>query len=622
MDDPRSPSSREAGFRRSLLNYEEISAQMSEQRSQDVSLQLRNDSGYRTLTPEPAAFLADPNSPHLAPSPCLHPNITTRAGARSRNHRRFSDLFALSHRGRQTPTFGDDTRPKISRPIVNQGEIDVPHNGPYIYNHPSRPRLDVEIPRSSFSDLWGQRYGIIGDEGYNVDGPRNTQSMDFGRLVGSEVVRNHATRRNGVSLGGIADWNVDGMYFGTPVSDNGATDAFEHNERSENEEHDQEHNVGVDASYISPILRSLDSVASSTSASLPSLSNLPPLPPSTLVLEQERIRTPSPIDRDLSERWLRHPLRQNPPNQPLPRAPPSSPISFPSSPTPHHWTSQTRGYLMDFRPSCGVIIAGMGDIALMQPFTVNDPAMGIGDVMTAMRESLENEGEESSDDEDYGVYEDPPIAPTPMIARRFSEMGASTHQRENSGNTQRRESGSRDREDSGFRSFCCGLFSRRHRHRDSNSSNSSYTAQARTPTPAGIRPSTSAPVAHESIAEESDEESLNDQENIPPRVIQPALQHGDQGTSIPVPPRFVQPSNIHRDRSIGIPPRVVQPSSESNNQVDRTTTEDDQGIQPLIDEHNEHNDQGSGIGETDQADGVGRRHSVRRSWVTVSRWLD
>ncbi|KAI5258011.1 hypothetical protein E4T42_00735 [Aureobasidium subglaciale] len=622
MDDPRSPSSREAGFRRSLLNYEDMSAQMSEQRSQDMSEQ-RNDSGYRTLTPEPAAFLADPNSPHLAPSPQLHPNITSRAGARSRNRRRLSHLFSLSHRGRQTPTFDDDRRPKISRPIVNQGEIEIPHNGPYIYNHPSRPRLDVEIPRSSFSDLWGQRYGPIGDEGYNIDGPRNTQSVDFGRLAGSEVVRNHATRRYGVSLGGIADWNVDGGYFGTTVSDDGATDASEHNERSEEGEHDREHDTGVDASYISPSRRSLDSVASSTSASLPSLSNLPPLPPSTLMLEQVRVRTPSPIDRDLSERWIRHPLRQNPPNQPLPRAPPSSPISFPSSPqTPRHWTSQNRDYLMDFRPSCGVVIAGIGDIALIQPFTVNDPGVGMAGVMTAIRESLENGAEESdSDDEDFEIYEDPPTPPPPpahaqpMIARRFSSMGASAHQ--SAQRAQRGTNSGKDRESTGFRSFCCGLFSRRRPRRDLTASNSEYTAQARTPTAAGIGHDISSPVAHTTIPEESDEESLNDQENIPPRVLQPSPQRGNQGRNIPVPPRLVQSSNNHGDRSVGVPPRFVQSSSETNNQVDGVT-EDDQDIQPSVEDDN----QGSGMGETEQEDGVGRRHSVRRSWVTVSRWMD
>ena len=224
-----------AEFRRNLQTYEEMSNQ---NRTSDP------DSGYRTATPEPAAFVADPDSPHLAPSPHLHPNITTRA--HKRHGRRFSDLFNISHRGRNTPTptFDRENRPKISRPIVDQGEIEVPNNGPYIYNHPSRPRLDVEIPRSSFSDLWGQRFGPIGDAGYDIDAVqrevRNTQSVDFGRLVGGRENYRHDTRRHGVSLGGIGDWNA----FIAATSTNDSVVG------SENEGHaDEEDDLDADLVY-------------------------------------------------------------------------------------------------------------------------------------------------------------------------------------------------------------------------------------------------------------------------------------------------------------------------------------------------------------------------------------
>jgi hypothetical protein len=304
-----------AEFRRNLQTYEEMSNQ---NRTSDP------DSGYRTATPEPTTFIADPDSPHLAPSPHLHPNVTTRSHKRNR---RFSDLFNISYRGRNTPTptFDQDNRPKISRPIVDQGEIEVPNNGPYIYNHPSRPRLDVEIPRSSFSDLWGQRYGPIGDAGYNVDvvqhDVRNTQSVDFGRLVAGGQNYRHDTRRHGVSLGGFADWTAFVRATESRVSS----------------EHAEE-NDDIDASYlaplVSPTLHSSSSSIVTASASLPSISNLPapppslsnlpalppsisnlpPLPPSTVGLDEEhdptptpeddRTRSPSPLTREPSERWV------------------------------------------------------------------------------------------------------------------------------------------------------------------------------------------------------------------------------------------------------------------------------------------------------------------------------
>lgn len=305
-----------AEFRRNLQAYEEMSHQNG---TSDP------DSGYGTATPEPAAaFIPNPDSPHLAPSPRLHPNITTRP--KNRNGRRLSGLLGISHRGRhnRTPTFDHDNRPKISRPIVDQGDIGVPNDGPYIYNHPSRPRLDVEIPRSSFSDLWGQRYGPIGDEGYDVDHARrdgrNTQSMDFGRLVGGRDSHRHETRRYGVSLGGIADWNAfvaANRPSGSPVSPEG-----------EGENTDAAEDDSMDVSHLAPLI-SPTPATSSTSlvtapASLPSISNLPPLPPSTVALdresnfapelEEERIRTSepeedpnrasSPLSREPSERWV------------------------------------------------------------------------------------------------------------------------------------------------------------------------------------------------------------------------------------------------------------------------------------------------------------------------------
>jgi hypothetical protein len=310
-----------AEFRRNLQTYEEMSNQ---NRTSDP------DSGYRTATPEPTTFIADPDSPHLAPSPHLHPNITTRGHKRNR---RFSDLFNITHRGRNTPTptFDQDNRPKISRPIVDQGEIEVPNNGPYIYNHPSRPRLDVEIPRSSFSDLWGQRYGPIGDAGYNVDAVqndvRNTQSVDFGRLVGGGQNYRHDTRRHGVSLGGFADWT--NFVGATSTTESRASSA--HGGAEEEDD--------MDAAYlaplVSPTLHSSSSSILTASASLPSISNLPaplpslsnlpalppstsnlpPLPPSTEALEDEvyhstptpegnRTRSPSLLTREPSERWV------------------------------------------------------------------------------------------------------------------------------------------------------------------------------------------------------------------------------------------------------------------------------------------------------------------------------
>lgn len=322
-----------ADFRRNLQAYEEMSNQNNQNNSTSDP-----DSGYRTATPEPArtpepvAFVADPESPHLDPSPRLHPNVTTRA--QKRRARRFSDLFTISHRGRDTPTptFDRENRPKISRPIVDQGQIGVPNDGPYIYNHPSRPRLDVEIPRSSFSDLWGQRYGPIGDEGYDVDGfqheVRNTQSVDLGRLLGgSRENYRRDTRRYGVSLGGIGDWTA--LIAATSTTDLEAS--FEHGRDAEEQD-------DMDASYlaplVSPTLQSSSASIVTTSASLPSISNirplpfstsnLPPLPPSPVALEdvfnppattredhdpppnprEDHTRSPSPIPREPSERWV------------------------------------------------------------------------------------------------------------------------------------------------------------------------------------------------------------------------------------------------------------------------------------------------------------------------------
>ncbi|KAH0258785.1 hypothetical protein KCU91_g15617, partial [Aureobasidium melanogenum] len=547
-----------AEFRRNLQAYEDMSHQNS---ASDP------DSGYGTITPEPAAaFVADPDSPHLAPSPRLHPNITTRP--RNRNGRRLSGLLSISHRGRhvRTPTFDHDNRPKISRPIVDQGEIGVPNDGPYIYNHPSRPRLDVEIPRSSFSDLWGQRYGPIGDEGYNVDhvqrDGRNTQSMDFGRLVGGRENYRHDTRRYGVSLGGIADWNAfvaANRASGSPVSP-GDEDT---NAGAEDED-------GMDVSYLAPLVSPTPASSSTSnvtaSASLPSISNLPPLPPSTVALNDERIptpepeedrtRAPTPLSREPSERWIRHPLRQNPPNHhlPLPPPPPSSPILHPSTPSPiPQWPN-----LQHFRPSCGVVIANIGTTAMVQPFIVlpddDDSFVDASDDGESFTHSF------GGGEEVVHVREDTP-PPPPVQRRLFVDASASTATSTSQLHQRRRSTSG------GLRSLCCRLFPRRSRSR-------SQTVHP----PAVVQPSTSTqrpasmaqmrvPATHTTVPEEDEEdEEDNDQENQPPTIVEILVESNDGNEHIP---------EIEQEQ------------------------------------------------EEEQAEGgASRRHSVRHSWVTVSRWLE
>ncbi|KAI4836040.1 hypothetical protein E4T44_08492 [Aureobasidium sp. EXF-8845] len=546
-----------AEFRRNLQTYEEMSSQ---NRTSDP------DSGYRTATPEPTAFIADPDSPHLAPSSHLHPNVTTRGHKRS--GRRFSDLFTISHRGRNTPTptFDQDNRPKISRPIVDQGYIEVPHNGPYIYNHPSRPRLDVEIPRSSFSDLWGQRYGPIGDAGYNVDAVqhdvRNTQSVDFGRLVGGRENYRHDTRRHGVSLGGIADWN-------TLVATTSTTGSMVDSDNGENAEEDDDMDASYLAPLVSPTLHSPSSSITTASASLPSISNLPPLPlsasdlpplpPSTVALdegndstptpEEDHTRSPSPLTREPSERWIRHPLRQNPPTRtflpPPPPPPPSSPILFPSTPSPAtHWPS-----LQHFRPSCGVLIANVGNTAMVQPFIVTPDYDD--DQMSFAR----------SEGSIVQVREDTP----PPVARRLFGSGASASASASAAppaaqSHQRRSS-------HGLRSLCCGLFPRRHRQHTTASLSTAPSTQHFAPMTQRV------PIAHTTIPEEDeDEEENNDQENEPPTIVETLIQ-----------------SDEHDD--------------EHDNDISRQA--DREADQEMVEEHE-----------------VGRRRSVRHSWVTVSRWLE
>ncbi|KAI4734067.1 hypothetical protein E4T50_15385 [Aureobasidium sp. EXF-12298] len=545
-----------AEFRRNLQTYEEMSNQ---NRSSDP------DSGYRTATPEPT-FVADPDSPHLAPSPHLHPNITTRA--QKRHGRRFSDLFTISHRGRNTPTptFDRENRPKISRPIVDQGEIEVPHNGPYIYNHPSRPRLDVEIPRSSFSDLWGQRYGPIGDDGYNVDAVqhevRNTQSVDFSHLLGGRQNYRHDTRRHGVSLGGIGDWNNHVAATSTTELTGGS----EHRENAEE-------NDDMDASYLAPLVSpTLQSSSSSitASASLPSISNLPPLPPSIANLpplppspvaldeepllpppapEEEVTRSPSPITREPSERWIRRPLLQNPPTRqfiPPPPPPPSSPIQFPSTPSPAaHWPA-----LQHFRPSCGVLISNVGNTAMVQPFLVTPD---YDDHMSF--ESSEASNEESV----VQVRED---TPPPVARRLFVGTAGSTGASEVPAQPRQRK------ESRGLRSLCCGLFPRR-RHHTSTTDHPESPRQRQIFAPMTQR---HIPTTHTTIPEEDEDEGVdadenNDQENQPPNVNRPST---------------ILETLIDTDEH-----------DETSNEVEQE--EDEQEI---------------------------RRRSVRHSWVTVSRWLE
>ncbi|KAH0165785.1 hypothetical protein KCU67_g4577, partial [Aureobasidium melanogenum] len=517
------------------------------------------DSGYGTATPEPAAFIADPDSPHLAPSPRLHPNITTRA--RNRNGRRLSGLFGISHRGRhnRTPTFDHDNRPKISRPIVDQGEISVPNDGPYIYNHPSRPRLDVEIPRSSFSDLWGQRYGPIGDEGYNVDyvqrDGRNTQSMDFGRLVGGRENHRHDTRRYGVSLGGIADWNA----FVTANRASGSPVSPEDEEANAGAEQEDAMDVSYLASLVSPTPASSSTSVVTASASLPSISNLPPLPPSTVALNDEHNPTPEPEEEHTrAPSPIRHPLRQNPPTHhlPLPPPPPSSPILHPSTPSPvNHWPS-----LQQFRPSCGVVIANLGTTAMVQPFIVMPDDGSFVDDDNESFAPLANNSSFGAEEESVYVRED---TPPPVQRRLFVDGGATSTSvtPPTSQSHQRRRSGSGSGR---LRSLCCGLFSRRSHSHATNPSTS--TQPSPSTQPSALVAQTRVPVAHTTIPEEDEEyeQEDNDQENQPPAIIE----------------TLVEPNNEYI-------PEVEQEQEE------------------------------------EQAEGgASRRHSVRHSWVTVSRWLE
>ncbi|KAH0292777.1 hypothetical protein KCU62_g1799, partial [Aureobasidium sp. EXF-3399] len=587
------------------------------------------DSGYRTATPEPSPFVADPDSPHLAPSPRLHPNITTRA--EKRRGRRFSDLFTISHRGRDTPTptFDRENRPKISRPIVDQGEIEVPNHGPYIYNHPSRPRLDVEIPRSSFSDLWGQQYGPIGDTGYNVDGfqheVRNTQSVDLGRLLGgSRENYRHDTRRYGVSLGGIGDWTA--LVSGTSTTDLAVSS--EHGENTEAED-------GMVASYLAPLVSpTLHSSSSSitTSASLPSISdlpplplstsNLPPLPPSPVALNEGpnlspapeedhnpapipregRTRTPtlrgshvrssSPLTREPSERWpqqTRHPLRQNPPTRhfvpplsPPPPPPPSSPIHFPpSSPSPAtHWPAS----LQHFRPSCGVLISNVGSMAMVQPFLVT------GENYEDDEGSFVESNAESSI---VHVREDTPSPPPALpVSRRLFAGAASVSTTTGPSHTPSAAQSHQRRGSGGLRSLCCGLFPPRRRHHSPTTNPSQPRPQSQHPAPMSQRP---APPTHATIFEEDAEDEL-DQENQPPLSVEN------------------QPSAIFQQQTRTMienhPPTILETLVDDDDGHDiheqRTLhqAEEQDAEQEMVDELNV------------------RRSSVRHSWVTVSRWLE
>lgn len=630
-----------AEFRRNLQTYEEMSNQNNQNNSTSDP-----DSGYRTATPEPVPFVADPDSPHLAPSPRLHPNITTRA--EKRRGRRFSDLFAISHRVRDnpTPTFDRENRPKISRPIVDQGEIEVPNHGPYIYNHPSRPRLDVEIPRSSFSDLWGQRYGPIGDEGYNVDGfqqeVRNTQSVDFGRLLGGRRENyRHDTRRYGVSLGGIGDWTA-------LVSTTDLAVSSEHGGDAEDED-------DMDASYlallVSPTLRSSSPSIAASSASLPSISNLPPLslstsdlpplPPSPVALEdvfyssashrvdhnplptprEDLTRSPSPLTREPSERWVRfalplssslfplinpslttlsqttrHPLRQNPPTRhfappalPPPPPPPSSPIHFPpSTPSPaSHWPAS----LQHFRPSCGVLISNLGSMAMVQPFLVSG-------------ENHEEDGgsfvESSAESSMVRVREDTP-RPEPQPVQRRSFAAASGAPTRASTTSSAAQSHHQRRGSRGLRSLCCGLFPHRGRHDTTNPSTTGPSPPRHPPHSMAQR---QAPSAHSTIfeEEEEDEDELNDQENVAPPSAEnqrPAIFEHQTRTMI-------------RNQAPTILEHLVDDNEEHDEHND--------------DGYDSHGHQGNAEQETAEQETIDelsvRRSSVRHSWITVSRWLE
>lgn len=150
--------------------------------------------------------------------------------------------------------------------------------------------------------------------------------------------------------------------------------------------------------------------------------------------------------------------------------------------------------------------------------------------------------------------------PPPSVQRRlFVDDGDTSATPPASQSRQHRRSGSGSR---GLRSLCCGLFARRSRP---HTTSPSTVAQPSTSTqPSTTMTQTRVPIAHTTIPEEDEEEQDGDQENQPPTIIE-----------------------------------------------------------TLVESHNEHAPEVQQEQEEEQAEGgASRRHSVRHSWVTVSRWLE
>ena len=107
-------------------------------------------------------------------------------GATPPRRRTLSALFSLARGVGEGDDSNQVNRPTISRPILNHGPILVPGNGDFLYVHPSRPRLDVEIPRSSFSafELWeGSSIGRGSEGRRSVDGEGEVDVVGVGSVT-------------------------------------------------------------------------------------------------------------------------------------------------------------------------------------------------------------------------------------------------------------------------------------------------------------------------------------------------------------------------------------------------------------------------------------------------------
>jgi hypothetical protein len=158
------------------------------------------------------------------------------------------------------------------------------------------------------------------------------------------------------------------------------------------------------------------------------------------------------------------------------------------------------------------------------------------------------------------IREDTP----PPVARRLFGTGGSSSASAAAAAQSHQRSGS-----GGLRSLCCGLFPPRHRRRLQTADISTTV----TSTPLFHSMTQRVPVTHTTIPEEDeDEEENNDQENQPPTIVETLVQIDE-----------------HED--------------EHNNDISNQA--EHQADQEMVEEHE-----------------VGRRRSIRHSWVTVSRWLE